>query len=56
MGCENQDVLVVADLQQHSAKKQTCREIELPFCFCLNSIPHLSFALSFGERAQVGYW
>ena len=35
MGREDQDVLVVVDLEQHSSQKQARREIKLPFSFCL---------------------
>ena len=38
MGREDEDVLVVVDLEQHSSQKQARREIELPLCFCSNPI------------------
>ena len=55
VSCEDEHVLVVTDPEQHSSQKQARRKIKLPLCFCVNSIPHLSVALSFCERTQVGY-
>ena len=54
VGREDEDVLVVADLEQHSSQKQARREIKLPLSFCSNLDPEPLVALSFGQRTQVG--
>ena len=50
---EDEDVLVVADLEQHSSQKQARREIELPLSFCSDLTLNLSVPLSPCQRTQI---
>jgi len=51
---EDEDVLVVADLEQHSSQKQARRETELPLSLCSNLTPNLVVQLSPCQRMQIG--